>query len=86
MKSIWTTKVGIDPTQWKIQSHKLRTARENTTLRQFARWLGVSPSYWSKVERGIAVPDVDTLMNACKLCRIKPERLFGNFPKKGGAV
>lgn len=44
----------------------LRRWREERTigLREFCRALGVSSSYWSKVERGLAMPDFETAMRA----------------------
>ncbi|MGE4107727.1 MAG: helix-turn-helix transcriptional regulator [Bacteriovoracia bacterium] len=41
-----------------------------------ARLLGVTPQAYSKIERGITVPRIDTAIKLARIFKVKPEALF----------
>jgi transcriptional regulator with XRE-family HTH domain len=46
-------------------------------LNEFARWLDISPAYWSRIEREVEKPPKDELIErAADLLRIKRDDMF----------
>jgi transcriptional regulator with XRE-family HTH domain/mannose-6-phosphate isomerase-like protein (cupin superfamily) len=56
------------------------------SLRQFARDLGVSPSFISQIENGKSQPSVATLYMICSALDLSIDELFGKTETAGAAV
>jgi transcriptional regulator with XRE-family HTH domain len=81
-----------------LQSHKtsigahlkqLRLASEYRSLRSFAKALGKTPSWWSKVESGEETPGADTLAHAAALLKVDADELLllaGRLPADVKAI
>jgi transcriptional regulator with XRE-family HTH domain len=71
--------------QRKTAASELRRIRKECrfTVRGMARNLNLTPSYWSKCERGLVVAGVETYESACALLGIHGEQRLHLFQRLG---